>query len=64
MERLGDTSLLYLTVTEGAPLVTLRLEGHATQSTGDKVTLRLRPEQCHLFDAQGKAFRRTVELPA
>ena len=64
MERLGDTSLLYLTVAEGAPLVTLRLEGHATQSTGDKVTLRLRPEQCHLFDAQGKAFRRTVELPA
>ncbi len=64
MERLGDSSLLYLTVAEGAPLVTLRLEGHASQSTGDKVTLRLRPEQCHLFDAQGKAYRRTVELPA
>ena len=63
MERLGDTSLLYLTIAEGSPLVTLRLEGHATQSTGDQVTLRLRPEQCHLFDAQGKAFRRTVELP-
>ena len=64
MERLGDTSLLYLTVAEGAPLATLRLEGHATQSTGDRVTLRLRPEQCHLFDSNGKAFRRTVELPS
>jgi multiple sugar transport system ATP-binding protein len=64
MERLGDSSLLYLTVAPGAPLATLRLEGHATQSTGDRITLRLRPEQCHLFDAQGKAFRRTVQLPA
>jgi multiple sugar transport system ATP-binding protein len=64
MERLGDTSLLYLTVVEGAPLATLRLEGHATQAAGDRITLRLRPEQCHLFDSNGKAFRRTVELPA
>ena len=64
MERLGDSSLLYLTVAPGAPLATLRLEGHASQSTGDRITLRLRPEQCHLFDAQGKAFRRTVQLPA
>jgi multiple sugar transport system ATP-binding protein len=64
MERLGDSSLLYLTVAPGAPLATLRLEGHASQSTGDRITLRLRPEQCHLFDAQGQAFRRTVQLPA
>jgi multiple sugar transport system ATP-binding protein len=63
MERLGDTSLLYLTVAEGAPLVTLRLDGYAPQSTNDPVTLRLRPEQCHLFDSKGIAFRRTVELP-
>ncbi len=63
MERLGDSSLLYLTITPDAPLVTLRLEGHAMQSSGDSVALRLRPEQCHLFDAGGKAFKRTVELP-
>jgi multiple sugar transport system ATP-binding protein len=64
MERLGDSSLLYLTLEPGAPLVTLRLEGHAGHASGERVTLRIRPEQCHLFDAQGKAFRRTVELPA
>ena len=64
MERLGDESLLYLRIAPDAPLVTLRLEGHAAHATGERVTLRLRPEQCHLFDAAGKAFRRTLELPA
>ncbi len=64
MERLGDISLLYLDVAPDAPLATLRLEGHATQSPGANVTLRLRPEHCHLFDASGDAYRRTTQLPA
>ena len=64
MERLGNESLLYLEVAPGAPLVTLRLEGHAEQASGDTITLRLRPEVCHLFDADGEAFARTVKLPA
>jgi multiple sugar transport system ATP-binding protein len=64
MERLGDESLLYLDVAPDAPLVTLRVEGAATQAPGTAITLRLRPEQCHLFDANGKAFKRSVELPA
>jgi multiple sugar transport system ATP-binding protein len=63
MERLGDESLLYLDIAPGAPMVTLRLEGHSAHETGESITLRLRPEQCHLFDAQGKAFKRTVQLP-
>ena len=63
MERLGDESLLYLDISPEAPLVTLRVEGHATQSSGDPVTLRMRPEHCHLFDAAGKAYPRTVQLP-
>jgi multiple sugar transport system ATP-binding protein len=63
MERLGDESLLYLNIAPDAPLVTLRLEGHAPHAAGERITLRLRPEQCHLFDAAGKAYRRTVELP-
>ena len=64
MERLGNESLLYLQIAPDAPLVTLRLEGHATAAAGDAVTLRLRPEVCHLFDADGQAFRRTVDLPS
>jgi multiple sugar transport system ATP-binding protein len=63
MERLGDESLLYLELAPEAPLITLRLEGHALQAAGDAITLRLRPGQCHLFDAQGDAFPRTVPLP-
>ena len=63
MERLGDESLLYLDIAVDAPMVTLRLEGHSLHANGAPITLRLRPEQCHLFDASGKAFKRTVELP-
>ncbi len=63
MERLGESSLLYLTAGPGTPLVTLRLEGAAENVPGSTVTLRLRPEHCHLFDAKGQAFKRTVKLP-
>jgi multiple sugar transport system ATP-binding protein len=63
MERLGDSSMLYLDIAPGAPMMALRVEGHSTAHPGDRITLRLRPEQCHLFNAQGDAFRRTVELP-
>ncbi len=64
MERLGDESLLYLDVAPGLPMVTLRVEGHALQAAGERVTLRIRPEHCHVFNAEGEAFRRTVSLPA
>ena len=63
MERLGESSLLYLQLDADSPLVTLRVEGAATQQPGESVTLSLRPDQCHLFDAKGQAFKRTVELP-
>ena len=64
VERLGDASLLYLSVQPDAPLITLRLEGTAIQKPGEQITLRVRADQCHLFDGAGKAFRRTVELPS
>jgi multiple sugar transport system ATP-binding protein len=64
LERLGDSSLLYLRVEPGAPLVTLRLDGAAAQASGARVSMRLRAEACHLFDARGGAYRRTVTLPA
>jgi multiple sugar transport system ATP-binding protein len=64
LERLGESSMLYLDIAPDAPMVTLRVEGHSHASAGDRVTLRLRPEQCHLFNAAGDAFRRTVDLPA
>ncbi|MEO5695602.1 MAG: sn-glycerol-3-phosphate ABC transporter ATP-binding protein UgpC [Burkholderiaceae bacterium] len=63
IERLGDSSLLYLMVEPGAPLVTLRLEGAVPHATGARITLGLRADECHLFDATGDAFERTPSLP-
>ena len=64
MERLGESSLLYLDVAPNAPLVTLRVEGNALHAPGSRLTLRVRAEQCHLFDHAGQAFERTVALPS
>jgi multiple sugar transport system ATP-binding protein len=63
VERLGDSSLLYLSVDPAAPLVTLKLDGAAEQAPGAPISLQLRPEACHLFDGAGQAFERTVALP-
>jgi multiple sugar transport system ATP-binding protein len=63
MERLGDSSLLYVSVGAGLPTFTFKVEGSATQPVGQQLTLRLLPDQLHLFDAQGQACRRSVELP-
>jgi multiple sugar transport system ATP-binding protein len=63
MERLGDSSMLYLDIAPDAPMVTLRLEGYAGHSAGERITLRVRPEHGYLFDAAGLAFERTVQLP-
>ncbi|NML18064.1 ABC transporter ATP-binding protein [Azohydromonas caseinilytica] len=64
VERLGDASLLYVNAGAPLPTMTVRCEGAATQAPGQRMTLRLRPDQLHLFDTQGLACRRTVELPA
>jgi multiple sugar transport system ATP-binding protein len=63
MERLGDSSLLYTSIQPDAPLVTVRVEGAATHAPGERIALRVRADECHLFDAAGKAFPRTVRLP-
>ena len=62
-ERLGDVSLLYLRVADAAAPLALRVDGGSALGTGELVTLRLHAEQCHLFDAEGRAFERTVALP-
>jgi multiple sugar transport system ATP-binding protein len=63
-ERLGDVSLLYLAAGAEAPPVTLRVDGACAVAPGQQLTLGLQPEQCHLFDAAGVAFERTVALPS
>jgi multiple sugar transport system ATP-binding protein len=62
IERLGDASLLYVQI-PGQAIATVKVEGSAGQSSGSVLTLRLQAEQLHLFDRQGLACQRTVELP-
>jgi multiple sugar transport system ATP-binding protein len=64
VERLGDVSLLYVTA-EGAakgPL-TVRMEGSSRPDPGTRLTLRLRPQDLHVFSSEGVACPRTVDLP-
>jgi multiple sugar transport system ATP-binding protein len=62
IERLGDSSLLYVQIS-GQPIATVKVEGSAAMAAGSALTLRLLPDQLHLFDSQGIACHRTVELP-
>jgi multiple sugar transport system ATP-binding protein len=62
IERLGDSSLLYVQI-PGQPIATVKVEGSAAMAAGSALTLRLLPDQLHLFDSQGIACHRTVELP-
>jgi len=64
IEKLGDASLLYVTVGNKIPLLTAKVEGTASQSVGSPVHMYCPPEALHLFDAEGDACRRTPELPA
>ena len=62
-ERLGDSSLLYVSVGPGLPHLTVKVEGAAARGSGQALTLRLRAGQLHLFDNAGQACARTVDLP-
>jgi multiple sugar transport system ATP-binding protein len=62
-ERLGDSSLLYVSVGAGLPTMTVKVDGSVSRPAGSLLTLRLLAEQLHLFDGAGQACRRTVELP-
>jgi multiple sugar transport system ATP-binding protein len=62
IERLGDASLLYVQI-PGQPIATVKVEGSAAMASGSALTLSLLPDQLHLFDSQGIACHRTVELP-
>ena len=64
MERLGDSSLLYVNVGTGIPTLNVKVEGSANIAVGERLTLRLMPERLHLFDAAGQACARPIVLPS
>jgi multiple sugar transport system ATP-binding protein len=63
LERLGDSSLLYVQMGAGQAVATVKVEGSATTHADTALTMCLMPDQLHLFDSQGMACQRTVELP-
>ena len=64
IEKLGESSMLYIEPEGRTELVTLKVEGTTTQQTGTRVCVQIAPELLHLFNAQGDAYERTVTLPA
>jgi multiple sugar transport system ATP-binding protein len=63
IEKLGESSMLYIEPEGQTELVTLKVEGTTTQQTGTQVCVQIAPELLHLFNAQGDAYERTVTLP-
>jgi multiple sugar transport system ATP-binding protein len=63
IEKLGESSMLYIQPEGHTELVTLKVEGTTTEQTGTAVCVHIAPELLHLFNAQGDAYERTVTLP-
>jgi multiple sugar transport system ATP-binding protein len=61
VENLGDSALLYVRLPETDQLTLCRGEGTSLLKEGETVELGLSATDAHLFDADGKAFPRTVE---
>jgi multiple sugar transport system ATP-binding protein len=58
VERLGDQSLLYCDIGNGAPLVTVKIEGDQCPNIGSQLHLAFQPERLHAFDLAGLALTR------
>ena len=63
VERLGDSSLLYVALPENLPGITVRVEGNSPLKAGDPVRLQADAQHLHLFNEAGLACPRTVDLP-
>jgi multiple sugar transport system ATP-binding protein len=62
IEKLGEASLLYVEST-GLPLMTVRVDGTAKQKIGDVIYVQLPTDLVHIFDDQGLACERPLDLP-
>ena len=62
-ECLGDVTYGYLDDAPGAPGWVLRAPGSARFQQGQRLAFTVPPEALHLFDEQGYAVPRTVDLP-
>jgi multiple sugar transport system ATP-binding protein len=64
LEQLGEASYIYLDMaglTEGQHVI-VRQEGDTSVNEGDTVHIRMASQNCHLFNEQGKAFKRRIDV--
>lgn len=64
MEHLGEASFIYTHVNGVDDHVIIRLEGDIEAQIGSNIPVGFPAENCHLFDHEGRAYRRLVESAA
>ncbi len=57
IEPLGSENFLFCRTAKSGESVTVRTEAHQKFAIGDSVSLGFSPEQCHIFDSDGRALR-------
>jgi multiple sugar transport system ATP-binding protein len=61
VENLGESALIYIRLPGTEGLTLCRIEGASLARDGEKIELAVAPGVVHVFDADGKAFPRTVD---
>jgi len=62
VERLGGETFLYTQLEDGAMII-IQADGEIPTGVHDRITVKLDPATCHLFDGGGLAFERTQRHP-
>jgi multiple sugar transport system ATP-binding protein len=62
VENLGESALVYTRLPETDGLTLCRIEGTSRAKEGEVIELWFGANVCHLFDAEGRAFPRTVDV--
>ena len=63
VESLGNTTHTYLAYAGVDDALTCEFGGHATVAIGDYLKIGIPANCCHLFDANGRAFKRLYRMP-
>ena len=63
VERLGGETFLYTQLGDGGEMLVIQADGEIPTRVHDKIAVKLNPETCHLFDAQGLAVERGQRHP-
>jgi len=61
-ERLGDSTYLYMDGEADQDGLVVRAAGRMAAQPGQRVAISLPADELHVFDAQGQALTRTVNL--